>query len=178
MQAENDLASAEKSFEASLAVNPAYTAAMGMLGQVLMQTPEDAGGSPEVKMRAQDLFKQIIQITPSDADAMLSLGTSHHQLMELGPAKAAYERTVEMNPRMPMAYNNLAMLIEGGNRVEDAEKSLSLLRRGLEVCDARDPNYKLLASNRDRIAEYLPGLKSDIANQLEQPEEPTEGPFN
>jgi Flp pilus assembly protein TadD len=61
-----------------------------------------------------------VALQPGYAGAWCQLGESLNRLDQLGEARAAYERAVELEPRNPRALYGLGIVLDRLKRPEDA----------------------------------------------------------
>ncbi len=59
---------------------------------------------------AVDTYSELVQKSPGNAVAWNKLGIAYHQLLDIGHAKAMYEKAVRVNHRYSEAINNLGTI--------------------------------------------------------------------
>jgi len=89
-----------------------------------------AGRLPE----AEALYRQILQVDPSHADAHNNLGLALEVRGQLADAISCYERALQLRPDLVEAHNNLGNALKGLGRPAEA---LASYQRALE----RKPDY-------------------------------------
>ncbi|MFC7514230.1 tetratricopeptide repeat protein [Herbaspirillum sp. GCM10030257] len=82
--------------------------------------------------QAEELYRQIVCIQPSHADALHLLGAIAHQHGDYQRAIDLIEKAIAIKPTAPM-YNNLALAIKGSGHLE---KAVEYLQQSLSL----DPN--------------------------------------
>jgi hypothetical protein len=85
--------------------------------------------------RAIPLFQQVVQLEPTDAEALAYLGVAHAQVGEYGPAVEALTRAAELRPEDAATRYNLALACQKAGRFEDA-------RREATAALKRDPSHQ------------------------------------
>lgn len=118
--------------------------------------------------RAKRLLGELCEQRPEHARAQFYYGVALHNLSEMDPAIAAYQRAVALDPKLTEAWVNLsAALLD----VERADEALSVAERGLEAHpDAPELLYNralaLRAQNRtdDALSAYARALEAGPDN--------------
>ena len=100
-------------FDLAIRLRPADWRMYHQLGLLLHRRKEYA--------EAVEPFRRVAQLTPGSAQALLNLGAALHGAGQTSQARAAYERSIAIEPRA-YAYSNLAKLLyDGGSYAEAAE---------------------------------------------------------
>ncbi len=69
---------------------------------------------------ASNFYRQVMEATPDDFSAWLTLGTSHHRANHRDLARAAYLRATELRPDSPLPWHNLGLLASDSGQHEEA----------------------------------------------------------
>ena len=69
-------------------------------------------------VRAENCFKKVIQIDPSNSAARINLGNIHLAKLELDTAYGYYKRAFELNPEETDAPYNLGIIEDKRNDFE------------------------------------------------------------
>ena len=69
---------------------------------------------------AAEFYRQVVEETPDDFSAWLTLGTSRHRADQKELARAAYQRATELRPESALPWHNLGLLASDQGRHEEA----------------------------------------------------------
>ncbi len=183
---QRDRASARKSFERALALDPANDAALAGLVDIdlaearpaeavrrvesrLEAAPKDpavlelagrvylAAGQPA---KAEAAWRTLVDVEPGNLDAYLALGRLYYQQKRLDRATADARRLVQQQPNSPGAQTLLAFLLDAQGQAEEAQQHY---QKALEI----DPRSGAAANNLAWI-HATRGENLDVALQLAQ----------
>lgn len=106
---------AAEEFQIAGTKDPTYYLAWHMAGAALNQA-RDYGGA--VKM-----YQKGLEIKPNAADTYCNLGGAYYNMQRIEDAAAAFRKSIQIDPRYAqgLAYINLAMVLNGAGRTEEAE---------------------------------------------------------
>jgi tetratricopeptide (TPR) repeat protein len=114
------------------------------------------------KQRVPDAIKQGLaaeQIAPDSYEVRLQLGDLMQAAKQWNDAEARYTRAIELQPKSPFAYNNLAWMIVARNG--DARKAVSLAEQAVSLAPNAPPFLDTLGWAR-RAAGDLPGAAAKL----------------
>ena len=74
--------------------------------------------------QAEKSFSTVQSLSPNNAEALNGVGLCYLQTSKLPQAEAAFRSSLEANPKLIGAYNNLAVTLQRMNHVADAIKVL------------------------------------------------------
>jgi tetratricopeptide (TPR) repeat protein len=81
--------------------------------------------------QAEQIYRQVLQVEPANADALHLLGVVAHQVGKHAEGVELIERSLAIDARDPMAYNNLGAAQQSagdfGGAVESYRRAISLL---------------------------------------------------
>jgi len=87
---------------------------------------------------AIDEYKTIARLAPNNATPYVRLGMIYESQLKTSDAEAVYRRAIELDPKNPIAYNNLALLFAQENsRLDEA---LELAKKAVELGEDH-PNF-------------------------------------
>lgn len=69
---------------------------------------------------AEQIYRQVLQANPADANAWCYLGIACHDQDRLDEAVAAYRRAIQLQPNFPIAFNNLGNTLRLQRKLADA----------------------------------------------------------
>lgn len=69
---------------------------------------------------AEQIYRQVLQANPADANAWCYLGIACHDQDRLDEAVAAYRRALQLQPNFPIAFNNLGNTLRMQRKLADA----------------------------------------------------------
>ncbi len=69
---------------------------------------------------AEQIYRQVLQANPTDANAWCYLGIACHDQDRLDEAVAAYRRAIQLQPHFPIAFNNLGNTLRLQRKLADA----------------------------------------------------------
>ncbi len=69
---------------------------------------------------AEQIYRQVLQTNPADANAWCYLGIVCHDQDRLDEAVAAYRRAIQLQPNFPIAFNNLGNTLRLQRKLADA----------------------------------------------------------
>lgn len=93
---------------------------------------------------AGDLYQQVAQAAPTNADACNGLGLIAQKLRKYDDAIAAFKKATLLNPRFDDAYNNLGIAYESKG---DTAQAIANCKKALQI----NPNNKLAKDNLARL---------------------------
>ncbi len=111
----NELDHAESLYRGVLAVQPEHPDALGMLGQLLVQTGRSAEGV--------DLLQRAIAAKPREPAFHAALGQALAELGRLDEAIAAQQAAVQLVPTMAALHYNLGTSLKARGRLNEALES-------------------------------------------------------
>ena len=74
--------------------------------------------------QAMEIYRQVLSISPDNADALNLLGLAHHQQGDHGRALELIEKAIRISPSIALYHNNLAMAQRGTGQDRAAIDSL------------------------------------------------------
>jgi Flp pilus assembly protein TadD len=106
--------------------------------------------------QAAILLKQCLAAPPADSALFADLGNAYARMGNLDEAKAALNRSIEVNPETAQSYDLLGLIAIQQNNETEAEKDFrEALRIEPDLAEADDNLGKLLIGDRDlKQAEY------------------------
>ena len=107
---------ASEEFEIAGTKDPSYYIAWHMAGAALNQARDYAG--------AEKMYKKALEAKPNAADTYCNLGGAYYNMQRIEDAAAAFRKSIELDPRYAqgLAYTNLAVMLNGAGRKDEAEK--------------------------------------------------------
>ncbi len=135
---------------------PIKTAVTVGLGLVLALT---LASGERNRVWADDLvlWKDNAAKSPGKARAWGNLGKTYQERGQFTEAKAAFERTLELDPKQVRAYNNLALIYL--NQLEQPQKARELLEQGLALDPEDAACHVNLGVACNRTGDYECALK-------------------
>ncbi len=121
--AQNDRKAAEAGLRQAIALRPEQTTSYMVLAQVQIGANRIAD--------AIATLKQCTAQAPAFPGAYVLLGVLLDQQKDHAASRAAYEKAIELDPRLPDALNNLAYLLS--ERFNDLDKALELAQRARDA---------------------------------------------
>lgn len=110
---EKNLDLAVLSLSAALAANPAYLPALIDRADALAELERNGEALAD--------YETIVRKRPDDAQLWLKLGLVNERLQRRSDAVKAYQKALNLNPSLPLAYNNLAwMAMQEKSNLEQA----------------------------------------------------------
>lgn len=94
--------------------------------------------------RARDLFAQVAQSSPNNADAYNGLGLVAQKQRKYDDAITNFTRATTLNPRFADAFNNLGVAYEAKG---DMPQAIAACRKATQI----DPNNRLAKENLTRM---------------------------
>ena len=79
---------------------------------------------------AKDLYKRVLQKTPSDAEVLYLLGTAYSQLSDYDEARKYLGKALAIRPAYPEALSNMGLTLKKGGRASEA---VDYYKRALEL---------------------------------------------
>ncbi|MEM8484893.1 MAG: tetratricopeptide repeat protein [Bacteroidota bacterium] len=119
-----DLEKSVQALQKAASIDPQHLKSWVNLGRTHM-----ALNQPNESLAA---VEKALVIDPSARDAYRIKGRAHHQLGELPEAELAYKQALALNDRDAWSMNNLAFVMIGQRKFDDA---LPLLARAIEIND-------------------------------------------
>ncbi len=154
-------------FRRAVELNPAFAEAHNNLGNALQQTG-DAGDAAA----AIAAFRRAVASDPGLFDAHYNLAGALRATGDGEAAEESYRLALEIIPDSVPALGNLAALLEGLNRTEDAQ---TIAKKGLATAPL-DPLLNLTAAKLERRAGKLKAgierLAALLAHPLDHPFDP------
>jgi tetratricopeptide (TPR) repeat protein len=132
---------------------PDADTAQGVQEQFLEAVAAEEAGD---KVRAIQLYQQIIECDANFAPACINLGTIHFHLREFGWAEQLYHRATEIDPEYVLAFFDLGNVLDEMQRLDE---SVAAYRRAIQLApDYADAHYNL-ALAYERKGELRPALR-------------------
>jgi tetratricopeptide (TPR) repeat protein len=126
------------------------------------------------QMKLQDsqalaLIEKVAEMEPDNADNQLAIGILSLKVSKLDKAEQAFERTIELAPKLPDGYRELARLytmldIKPHNALELAEKAVEL--------EGTAENYYILSCayiNNDQMSNALSAIQKSLEREPDNP---------
>lgn len=104
-----------------------------------------------------DIMSSIAEMNPNDPIVFYNLGVSAEKLKDFDKAKGYYLKTIELDPKMANAYNNVASIILAKDRVLTEEMN----ELGMSPEDTKKYD-KLKAEKIEILKEAIPYLSKTI----------------
>jgi len=113
---------------------------------------------------ARQLYLQVLQTSPNNADALHLLGVIFYQTGEYGQAVALIGKALEINPLQPHYLNNIGNAFLGLGNLEIAleyyQKSIAILPGNLDAINNCGTTLRELGKFAQEIELYKAALKS------------------
>jgi len=73
--------------------------------------------------KAIEMYQKALEVKPTAADTYCNLGGAYYNLQRIDDAVAAFRKSIELDPRYArgLAYTNLALVLNGAGRRDEAE---------------------------------------------------------
>ncbi len=108
------------------------------------------------KVRAIQLYQQIMERDANFAPACINLGTIHFHLREFGLAEELYHRATEIDPSYVLAFFDLGNVLDEMQRLDE---SIAAYQQAVELApDYADAHYNLALAH-ERKGELRPALR-------------------
>ena len=120
--------------------------------------------------QAEKAYRQVLEATPDDADALHMLGVVAHQMRRSEEAADLIGQAIARNPSVPAFHNNLGNALRAQGRLEQAEAAY---RRALQLkSDHAEAHYNLgiVLHDRGAFAEAVASLESALRSRAEHPQ--------
>jgi putative PEP-CTERM system TPR-repeat lipoprotein len=158
-----DFAKAEQMLRKAIEVAPDTLQAYGMLGQIYV--------SQRKLPQAREEFAALAarQSKPVAAETMIGMILQ----VEGKPAEAQkqYEKVIALEPRAPVAANNLAWLYaEAGTNLDTALQLAQTAKAGLPESPEVDDTLGWIYYKKDLVSQALPPLQAAVARNAQNPE--------
>jgi tetratricopeptide (TPR) repeat protein len=118
--------------------------------------------------QAMTMYRQVVDQVPNSANGWCYLGIALHDLKRYPEAIQAYEKAIAIQPKFPIAFNNMGNSLRYDFRPEEAEAAF---QNALDF----DPNYLSAHKNRGTLHAWLGNydlaLESYAAAQRLSPDE-------
>jgi tetratricopeptide (TPR) repeat protein len=108
------------------------------------------------KIRAIQLYQQMMERDPNFAPAWINLGTIHFHLREFGWAEELYRRATEIDPTYVLAFFDLGNVLDELQRVDE---SIAAYRRAVALAPRYADAHYNLALAYERRGEPRPALR-------------------
>jgi tetratricopeptide (TPR) repeat protein len=108
------------------------------------------------KIRAIQLYQQMMERDPNFAPAWINLGTIHFHLREFGWAEELYRRATEIDPSYVLAFFDLGNVLDELQRVDE---SIAAYRRAVALAPRYADAHYNLALAYERRGEPRPALR-------------------
>jgi tetratricopeptide (TPR) repeat protein len=129
------------------------------------------------------VLERATALSPRDAVASLNLGSAYRGSGQYAPAEAAYKKTIRINPNLPEAYFNLAVLylehqvpsFEGNavGRLEQCLAQFELYKQALKTALAKeDPTETYIELAQKQLKIERNKAKKDPSKTLQTPTGP------
>jgi Flp pilus assembly protein TadD len=107
---------ASEEFQIAGTKDPSYHMAWHMAGATLNQAKDYAG--------AEKMYMKALEAKPNAADTYCNLGGAYYSMQRIDDAAAAFRKSIQLDPRYAqgLAYTNLAWMLNGAGRKDEAEK--------------------------------------------------------
>lgn len=160
--AQKKLPDAASAFRAAMALDPGdFPAYRGLASAQVQQ--HDVDGAAQT-LRAAQTHVHAPEM------AVLELGSLYQSVGRTADAEKAYQEALQLNPRLDLAANNLAMLLVGGNAdPADVNRAMTLVQR---FTDSTDPfqidtlGWVRLKHGETNSALQLLGKAVDLAPEM------------
>lgn len=154
----NDLASAERAVRRVIDTDSSNLPAYDLLARIYVQGKNLPAATAE--------FEKLAQRQPRSVGTHTAVGILYHLQNKLVEAKAAYERALGVDPRAPVAANNLAQLYSDRN--ENLEVALQLAqtaKAGLPTAPEVDDTLGWIYYKKGNGPAAVTSLKQAVAAQ-------------
>lgn len=144
---------------ASLALNPAFTAAWIDLGDLLYNQNRYRA--------AEKTYRRLLAMMPESEDGWLALARLHTIRHDRLAIIQVYEKIIELYPDMAKAYYNLGVVYYNDGRLDTAEK---LFQRALNLEPVLNSHFYLglIALDRGDTVRAVTHLRRRIANKYSE----------
>ena len=157
-----DFPAAEAAVKRVLAVDANNLVAFGLLARIYVQTNNLQAATTE--------FEKLAQKQPKSVFNQTAIGMLYYLQNRPGDAKAAFERALALDPRAPVAANNLAQLYSDRNENLDVAVQLAkTAKAGLPASHEVDDTLGWLYYKKGLAYQAIGSLRSAVAAQPENP---------
>jgi tetratricopeptide (TPR) repeat protein len=108
------------------------------------------------KVRAIQLYQQIMESDPAFAPACINLGTIHFHLREFDLAEQLYRRATEIDPDYVLAFFDLGNVLD---ELQRPDESIAAYRRAVELAPGYADAHYNLALAHERKGELRSALR-------------------
>jgi tetratricopeptide (TPR) repeat protein len=108
------------------------------------------------KVRAIQLYQQIMESDPAFAPACINLGTIHFHLREFDLAEQLYRRATEIDPDYVLAFFDLGNVLD---ELQRPDESIASYRRAVELAPGYADAHYNLALAHERKGELRSALR-------------------
>jgi len=138
--AQGRVTEAEALYRRLLQIDPQHAQALGLLGLILSDRPDEPG----VEAEAEALLRRHLAVTPDAGSSLLALGRIAARGDREDEAVAFLERAARALPRLAPAHNDLGACL---HRLGRQDEALEALDRAV----ALDPAYGVAHANRGLV---------------------------
>jgi putative PEP-CTERM system TPR-repeat lipoprotein len=158
-----DLAKAEQVLRKAIEVAPDTAQAYGMLGQLYL--------SQHKLPQAREEFAALAARQSKPVAAETMVGMILQVEGKTAEAQKQYEKVIGLEPRAPVAANNLAWLYaEAGTNLDTALQLAQTAKAGLPDSPEIDDTLGWIYYKKDLVSQALPPLQAAVAKSAQNPE--------
>lgn len=115
--------------------------------------------------QAEQLYRQILDVYPTHADALHFLGLVVYQRADYKQARSLIEKAIQQNKTSPLYHYNLGLTCEKGGMLQDAEhaylQALHLKPHYVEARSNLGNVYRVQGNLNGAVAEYKLAIKEN-----------------
>ncbi|MGD0546869.1 MAG: tetratricopeptide repeat protein [Terracidiphilus sp.] len=141
------------SSEPLLLRSPAAESSRGVQELFLEAVQAEEAGE---KIRAIQLYQQMMERDPRFAPAWINLGTIHFHMREYDWAEELYRHATEIDPNYVLAFFDLGNVLDELQRLDE---SIAAYRRAVELAPGYADAHYNLALAHERLGEARPALR-------------------
>jgi tetratricopeptide (TPR) repeat protein len=119
--------------------------------------------------QALALIEKVAELEPNNADNYLAIGILSLKVSNLDKAEGAFERTIELAPKLPDGYRELARLYTMLDT--KPRRALKLAEKAVELEGAAEDYYILSCAymNNNQIADALSAIQKSLEREPDNP---------